>query len=92
MEYVIAYLVGINLFGFVLMGVDKRRAVRGRWRIPERSLFLVAIAGGSLGSIAGMTLFRHKTKHPAFRYGLPVLFLTQIALLIGVAFLAPNLL
>ena len=74
------YLVGINLAGFIIMGVDKKRAIRGAWRISEASLFLTALLGGSLGCILGMQHFRHKTKHWYFRIGLPLILLAQIAL------------
>lgn len=71
------YLLIINLTGFLIMGIDKKRAVRGAWRISEASLFGVALAGGALGSTLGMHYFRHKTRHWYFRYGLPALFFVQ---------------
>ena len=67
----ICYLVLINLFGFLLMGMDKSKARRGKWRIPERTLCLTAILGGSIGSILGMQIFRHKTRHTSFVVGMP---------------------
>ena len=76
----LVYLIGINLAGFIIMGVDKKRAIRGAWRISEASLFLTALLGGSLGCILGMQHFRHKTKHWYFRYGLPALLIGQLAL------------
>ena len=57
------YLVIMNLIGFAVMGIDKRRAVKRLWRIPESTLFIVALIGGSLGSIIGMYFFHHKTRH-----------------------------
>lgn len=75
----IAYLVIINLAGFVCMGADKRRAVRHAWRIPEKTLFLCSILGGSLGTCAGMYLFRHKTKHWYFVIGMPLILVLQLA-------------
>lgn len=82
MPYVIlTYLLIINLTGFALMGIDKKRAVRGAWRISEASLFGAALAGGALGSILGMHYFRHKTRHRYFRYGLPAILLAQAAVL-----------
>ncbi len=72
------YLAAVNLFGLIIMGVDKSRAKRRKWRIPEATLFLVAIIGGSIGSIAGMYLFRHKTKHWYFVVGMPVILVLQI--------------
>ena len=68
------------LLGFILMGVDKRRAIRHAWRIPEAHLFGCAILGGSLGSILGMYTFRHKTKHWYFVFGMPAILLIQIIL------------
>ena len=76
------YIVVINVIGFFIMGDDKKRAIRGAWRISEASLFGVAFIGGSLGSIIGMQHFRHKTKHWYFQYGMPVILLLQIALAI----------
>lgn len=75
------YLLLVNLAGFLLMGLDKRRARRGAWRISsEKALFLPAVLGGSLGAIVGMRTFRHKTRHWYFRYGLPALLAVQLAL------------
>ena len=75
---ILIYLAAVNLFGLIIMGVDKSRAKRRKWRIPEATLFLVAIIGGSIGSIAGMYLFRHKTKHWYFVVGMPVILGLQI--------------
>lgn len=76
--FIICYLVLINCAAFALMGIDKRRAVRHAWRIPEKTLFASAIAGGSIGAIAGMRFFRHKTKHWSFRLGMPAILLLQL--------------
>ena len=76
------YLLVVNVIGFIIMGVDKKRAIRGAWRISEASLFFVAFIGGSLGAIMGMQHFRHKTKHWYFQYGMPVILMVQIALLL----------
>lgn len=76
------YLLIANLLGLILMGVDKRKAKKGRWRIPEAMLFLVAALGGSLGIILGMYLFRHKTKHRSFTIGMPMILIVQIAILL----------
>lgn len=73
----ILYLAVLNVTGYVIMGVDKKRAIRGAWRISEASLFLTALLGGALGCTLGMHHFRHKTKHWYFRYGLPAIFLVQ---------------
>lgn len=74
----LVYLLLINALGFALMLADKRKAQKNHWRIPEATLMTVAAFGGSLGAIAGMRLFRHKTKHPKFSLGLPVIFATQV--------------
>lgn len=79
------YLVAVNLAAFVLMGADKRRAKRGAWRISERALFLPALLGGALGGTLGMRVFRHKTKHWYFRWGLPLLLILQAGLLTWLA-------
>ncbi len=74
------YLAIINVAGFAVMGADKRRARRGSWRIPERTLFAVALAGGSLGVLLGMRLFHHKTRHWYFVIGVPLILALQIIL------------
>jgi len=76
----IVYLLLVNLIAFALMGIDKSKAKRGAWRIPEKSLFLSAILGGSVGAILGMQIFRHKTKHWYFQYGMPLILVLQIIL------------
>ncbi len=80
MKYLIAYLLIVNALGFALMLVDKRKARRGRWRVPEATLMTVAALGGSLGSLLGMYAVRHKTRHPKFTFGIPVLLALQIVL------------
>lgn len=74
------YLVIVNIAGVCVMGVDKKRAIRHVWRIPEKMLFLVSLIGGSIGTWAGMYLFRHKTKHWYFVIGMPLILLVQIVL------------
>lgn len=74
----LSYLIIINIIGFISMGIDKYKAVHHKWRIPEKTLFIMALAGGSAGSIAGMQLFRHKTKHPSFFIGMPVILILQV--------------
>lgn len=73
------YLAAMNLLAFILMGVDKAKARRGAWRIPEKVLFLSALVGGSVGALLGMYAFRHKTKHLSFVIGIPVILLLQLA-------------
>lgn len=76
------YLILINAAAFLLMLIDKRKARRGAWRIPEAALIGTAILGGSIGAIAGMYLFRHKTKHPKFYIGLPLILAVHIGLVL----------
>ncbi len=80
LRFLLIYLVIINIAAYALMGIDKRRAVRHAWRIPEKTLFLSAVLGGSVGAIAGMRRFRHKTKHWYFQYGMPAILILQILL------------
>lgn len=74
----ILYVIIVNMTGFALMGIDKAKARRKAWRIPEAKLFLVALLGGSIGSILGMYLFRHKTRHWYFVWGMPAIFVLQL--------------
>ena len=78
----IGYFILVNIIGFALMGIDKRRARKNAFRIPEATLFAVAIIGGSLGSTIGMHVFRHKTKHWYFLFGMPIILLLQIFLVV----------
>ena len=82
MKYLYLYLVIINAIGFLSMLVDKQKARKGAWRIPEKTLMSIAAFGGSLGSFLGTQLFRHKTKHPKFYIGIPVLLAAQVLLLV----------
>ena len=80
MTPLIYYLLGINLLTFLVYGIDKRKAKKGRWRIPEATLLLLAVVGGSIGALLGMRVFRHKTKHKKFLIGVPLILLAQIVL------------
>ena len=82
MKYLYLYLILINAAGLLSMLVDKQKARKGAWRIPERTLMTIAALGGSLGSFLGMQLVRHKTKHPKFYIGIPVLLAVQVWLLV----------
>ena len=75
------YLIAVNLIGFALMGIDKYKAKKRAFRIPEATLFIVAIIGGSIGSIIGMYAFRHKTRHWYFVYGMHAILILQILLI-----------
>lgn len=85
---VILYFVFVNLMGLFAMYSDKQRARKRAFRIPEATLFSIAMIGGSVGSIAGMYLFRHKTRHLTFVYGMPLILLLQILALVAL-WLAP---
>lgn len=78
-QLILLYLLIINATGFLLMLVDKRKAQKKLWRIPESTLFTAAAFGGSIGCIAGMYTFRHKTKHLTFTLGMPAILVAQIA-------------
>ena len=82
MRLFLIYLLLINAAAFVLMLADKQKARKNRWRIPERTLMGAAALGGSIGALAGMYLFRHKTRHIKFTLGIPAILLCQIALAI----------
>lgn len=84
MIYFCIYLALINLIGFILMAVDKQKAKKHKWRIKEATLFMTAALGGSIGSIAGMYTFRHKTKHTSFVLGMPAILILQIAVTIAI--------
>lgn len=80
MKLFLIYLIFINLAGFFAMFIDKQKAKRHSFRIPEKTLFLFAFLGGSLGTTLAMNLFRHKTKHWYFKFGMPLLLILQIFL------------
>ena len=82
MKYLLAYLVIINAAGFLIMLIDKRKAQKNLWRIPERTIMSVAVSGGSVGVLLGMYAFRHKTKHLKFTIGAPVILSVQILIAI----------
>lgn len=76
------YLIAANLCGFAVMGLDKAKAKRGAWRIPEKTLFTVALLGGGIGVWLGMNTFRHKTKHWYFKYGIPAIVFIELFLVL----------
>lgn len=78
--YFLIYLAVINVAAFAAMGIDKARAKADAWRIPEATLFLLAVLGGSVGGILGMRLFHHKTRHKTFAIGFPAILVCQLAL------------
>ena len=78
------YIILVNLIGFYMMASDKHRARSHRFRIPEASLFAIALIGGSAGAISGMYVFHHKTKHPRFVIGMPVILVLQVVAVLAV--------
>ncbi|MED1205725.1 DUF1294 domain-containing protein [Heyndrickxia acidicola] len=84
-QLVFIYYLVINVLGLFLMYTDKKKAINGQYRIREATLWRVAIFGGGVGSTIGMEMFRHKTKHPSFKYGFPSLAIIQIVIVIYLA-------
>ena len=82
---VIIYLISINIIGFFIMWLDKQKARKGSWRIPEKTLFIITAIGGGIGTTAGMYVFRHKTKKLNFIIGLP--FITILEIILGIYYL-----
>lgn len=74
----IIYLAIISIITFAVFGIDKLKAIKDKWRIPEKVLFLLSIIGGSVGAMLGMYTFRHKTKKPLFKFGIPAILIVQI--------------
>lgn len=85
-KYVLLYLLIINLIGFLAMGIDKFKAQRGYWRIPEATLMTLCLLGGGIGTIGGMYTFRHKTKKMKFTIGMPTILISEIALVVYIIF------
>ena len=75
------YLIVINILTFAVYGIDKWKARQGSWRISEATLLMLAVIGGTIGALLGMQVWRHKTMHLKFKYGLPLILLAQIALM-----------
>ena len=80
MRVLFYYLLGINLLTFLIYGIDKWKARRDKWRVPEATLLMLAALGGSVGALLGMSVFHHKTKHKKFLIGVPLILLAQLAL------------
>ena len=80
-ETLLYYLIAINIVTLIVYGIDKVKAMKGKWRISEATLLLLAIIGGSVGAWLGMKTWHHKTMHKKFKYGLPLILLVQIALI-----------
>ena len=75
------YLLAINAVAFIMYGIDKYKAKKAKWRIPEATLLLLAVLGGSIGAWMGMKVWHHKTMHKKFKYGIPAILLIQIVLI-----------
>lgn len=78
---IVIYLIVINMLTFCVYGIDKRKAIRKQWRVPERTLLFLAVIGGSIGALAGMQVFRHKTRHLKFKLGVPGILVVQVIIL-----------
>ena len=81
-QYSMYYLFAINIVSFFLYGIDKYKAKKGQWRIPEATLLMIAVIGGSIGAWVGMRLWHHKTMHKKFKYGIPIIIILQISLVV----------
>ena len=86
-QNIIIYLIVINIIGFAIMYIDKQKAKKGKWRIPEKVIFIVTALGGGIGTIAGMYTFRHKTQKVGFVVGLPAITTVEIIAIIYFAFI-----
>ena len=82
MKHIIIYLIIINIIGFLAMLIDKQKAKRGSWRIPEKTLIILTAIGGGIGTLIGMYTFRHKTKKLKFTIGIPAILIAEILLVI----------
>ena len=80
-EALLYYLIVINVVTLIVYGIDKVKAMKGKWRISEATLLILAAIGGSIGALLGMKVWHHKTMHKKFKYGLPLILLAQIALI-----------
>lgn len=80
------YLAIINIVTLIVYGVDKLKAKRHQWRIPESTLILLAVIGGSIGALLGMKIWHHKTKHKKFKYGIPIILALQLALAVYIMY------
>ena len=81
-QNIIIYFIIINIIGFLAMFIDKQKAKKGKWRIPEKTLFIITALGGGIGTIAGMYIFKHKTQKIAFVIGFPLITIIEIIAII----------
>ncbi len=87
LNYLLLYLLAINIIGFLAMGIDKFKAKKGYWRTPEGTLMTICLIGGGIGTIAGMYTFRHKTKKLKFTIGMPTILIAEIVLVFYLLFI-----
>ena len=80
MNIILYYLLAVNIATFFLYGIDKYKARKGRWRISEATLLMMAVIGGSIGAWSGMRLWHHKTMHKIFKYGIPIIIILQVTI------------
>lgn len=85
MKYFCIWLIIINILTFAVFGIDKKKAIDGKFRISELTLFVLSILGGSLGGLAAMYTFHHKTKKWYFKFGIPLILIAQVLLIIFIA-------
>ena len=88
MQNIIIYFILINIIGFLIMYIDKQKAKKGKWRIPEKTIFIITVLGGGIGTISGMYAFRHKTQKLHFTIGLPTITILEIIGVIYFTFFA----
>ena len=85
--FICLYLIVMNVLTFIVYGIDKQKAKRGKWRISEKTLMMLAVFGGSIGAWIGMQVFRHKTKHLLFVIGVPLIFFVELGIALAVSML-----
>lgn len=85
--FICLYLVVMNVVAFIVYGIDKQKAKKGKWRISEKALIMLAVFGGSIGAWIGMQVFRHKTKHLLFVIGVPLIFFVELGIALAVSML-----
>ncbi|MFD1850749.1 DUF1294 domain-containing protein [Oceanobacillus bengalensis] len=77
---ILFFIIGVNIIGLFMMRIDKQKAIKGAYRIPERTMWIIAFLGGAIGTYMGMRMFRHKTKHRSFIIGMPILVIMNLVL------------
>lgn len=85
--FLVLYIVIINGYGFVVMGIDKWKAAKGKYRVPEKAMFAIALIGGGAGIYGGMKFFHHKTLHNKFKYGIPAILIVNIICIVYILYM-----